>query len=214
MPGVLVARSSARTPVSLSRSRSTPTPLAAVFAVHDVSLLPSTASFASVKSSSGRAYGLYVRAASAPRSTATSLAELDCFGAELVDGFFFAGALAAGAGVLGVEDAGGAAAGGVAGLAALGLAGLLGLAAAGGVALVAGGGVVCAGGCACVCAGSEACWLGAATRLASAERPAHAAATAPRASTPVAMSTAVAPAQPGAVAARSGRAVPHSRHQS
>src|SRR3954447_6820801 len=132
MPGVVVASFSARTPVSRPRSRSTPTPLLAVFAVHSVFASPSIASFASVKSFSGRAYGLYVRAASSVRSTATSFAVLELFGAAVVVVFFLAGVLLAVEGALG---AGVAAAGGVLGLAAFGLAGLLGLAAAGGVAV-------------------------------------------------------------------------------
>src|SRR3954470_14996429 len=159
MPGVLVESCSARTPVSLPSSRSTPTPLPAVFAVHSVLASPSMACLASVKSFSGRAYGLYVLAASSARSTPTSLALLVCLGS---DGVVFLAGLLGVAGVLGADEAGGVAAGGVAGLlglAALRLAGLLGLA-AGGVAVLAGG-AVAAGRRALVFAGERRLRVGA-----------------------------------------------------
>src|SRR3954470_12816736 len=66
MPGVLVTSWSARAPLDLPRSSTTPRSASPPLkvAVHAVALSPSRVSLAAVKSVSGRAYGLYVEAAS------------------------------------------------------------------------------------------------------------------------------------------------------
>src|SRR3954447_11491147 len=122
MPEVGVRSSSARTPVALPRSTSTPIavcplPDGSTLAVHAVLRSPSMASLGSADSAPVRLYGLYVDAASSASLTATSLATglVCCGGFDGLAGLVTTGAGVACDGTAGVAfvGAGTLAAGGV-----------------------------------------------------------------------------------------------------